>query len=117
MKGKSLRHPRLYLNIVEKTNDSVLVEYKSNKFDENGNRIIKVISIKLQKEYQNCPENNEILNKLNKKELNRITNYIKIQSKVLEHHKKNNNINSFNTVLDSIKIMKNFKKEIEISEF
>ena len=117
MRSKSLIHPRFYLNILEKTNNLILVEYKSNKFDENGNRIIKVISIKLQKEYQNCPENNEILNKLNKKELNRITNYIKIQNKVLEYYKKNNNINSFNTVLDSIKMMKNFKKEIEISEF
>ena len=74
-------------------------------------------NIKLQEEYQNYSENNKILNNLNKKEIKRITNYIKIQNKVLEHHKKNNNIDSFNTVLDSIKVMKNFKKEIENSEF
>ena len=117
MKSKNLNHPRLYVNIVEKTKEFLLLEFKDNQFDEKGNRIIKSYNMKIKESYQNNLKDIEILNKLNEQEFDKINNYIKTQKKVLEYHKKHNNYDSIHTVKDSIETMQTFKKEFLISEF
>ena len=117
MKSKDLKHPKLYLKILNKNKNLITVEYKDNNFETNGKRIVKVEKIKLDKEYQNYLKDCEILNKLNHQEKNKLVNYIKVQNKVLDFHKNNKNYDSIDTVQESINIMKEFKKEFTNSEF
>jgi len=108
-----MSHPRIYLKVLEKKDSIIRIEYKDNEFDANGKRIIKEIQINLD-DHLNKFSNDftEILNKLNSQEFDKITNYIKTQCKVLEYHIKNNNHDSIGTVQTSIKLMKNFKKQL-----
>ena len=113
MKRKEIVHPRIYLRILEKKDSIIKVEYKDNEFDNTGKRIIKKVQINLNKYLNNFPNDfSEILDKLNNQELNKITNYIKTQYKVLKYHVKKNNHDSIGTVQTSIKLMENFKKQL-----
>ena len=113
MKKKQFQHPCIYLNILDKNNSVVLVEYKNNEFDEFGNRIIKVCKIELSESFNNLANDfSQILNKLNEGELIKINNYLKTQYKVLKYHKKNNNYDSVRVVNESIELVESFKKEL-----
>jgi hypothetical protein len=113
MKKKQYHHPRIYLKILDKNKSGILLEYKDNEFDEFGDRTIKRCELSLPKSFDNLSNNfSQILNKLNDEELLKIDNYLKMQYKVLAHHKKNNNHDAFRVVLDSIELIKNFKLEL-----
>ena len=113
MKAKKINHPRIYLEILNKEGSFVTIKYKSNKFNEYGNRIVIVEKIDLNNILDKfCDDFTEILDKLNDIELIKINNYIKTQYKVLEHHNKKNHYDSIETVKESIKVMENFKKEL-----
>ena len=113
MKKKEIVHPRMYLKILEKKNSIVRVEYKDNKFDSNGKRIIQKTQINLDQYLDNFSNDfKEILDKLNSQELNKTINYIKTQYKVLQYHIKNNNHDSIYTVKESIQVMESFKEEL-----
>ena len=115
MKKKEILHPRMYLKILKKKDSSVTVKYKDNQFSANGERIVKIDKVDLNKFSDNFSNDfKEILDKLNSQELNKITNYIKTQYKVLQYHIKNNNHDSVATVKESIKVMENFKEEVDI---
>ena len=116
MKSKDSKHPKLYLKILNQNKELITVEYKDNNFGLDGERIVKVEQIILDKEYQNYSKDIEILNKLNKQEKVKLNHYIKVQNKVLEYHKKNKNYDSVDTVIESIKIMELFKKEFVIHD-
>tara|TARA_B110000438_G_scaffold295532_1_gene338672 strand:+ start:187 stop:525 length:339 start_codon:yes stop_codon:yes gene_type:complete len=111
MKSKKLLHPRLYLSIIERTSDNILVEYQDNEFYENGKRVIKKSNLDLGGNWENYSNNIEMLNKLNEQELNKVTSYIKTQYKILKFHQKNNNSDAIATVSDSIKVMESFKRK------
>ena len=111
MKSKQLLHPRLYLSIIKRTADNILVEYQDNEFYENGKRAIKKSNLDLGENWKNYSNNIEMLNKLNEQELNKITSYIKTQYKVLKFHQKNNNYDAITTVSESIKVMESFKRK------
>tara|TARA_B110000116_G_C16782303_1_gene559037 strand:+ start:1937 stop:2290 length:354 start_codon:yes stop_codon:yes gene_type:complete len=117
MKSKLLIHPRLYLSIIKRNANSILVEYQNNEFYENGERIIKKSNINLEEKFNNFSKSIEILNSLNNQELNKIKNYIKTQNKVLKYHKKNNNYDAIDTVVGSMKLMESFKRKFEKYEF
>ena len=113
MKRKEILHPRIYLRILEKKDSIVKVEYKDNEFNNTGKRIIKKVQINLDEYLNNFSDDfSEILDKLNNQELNKITNYIKTQYKVLKYHVKKNNHDSIGTVQTSIKLMEKFKKQL-----
>ncbi len=113
MKKKDFQHPCIYLKILDKNKSMVSLEYKSNEFDELGNRIIKICKLNLPTSFNNLSDDfRQIINKLNKRELEKINNYLKIQYKVLEYHKKNNNYESIEVVKDSIELVKSFKLEL-----
>jgi nicotinamide riboside kinase len=111
MKRKQLVHPRLYLTIVERTYDNILVEYQDNEFYDDGKRIIKKSNLNLGEDCKSFSNNIEILNKLNQQEFNKITSYIKTQYKILKYHQKNNNSDAILTVSESIKVMESFKRK------
>ncbi len=115
MKKKQITHPRIYLKILEKKDSLIIVNYKDNEFNSKGNRVIKKAEIYLD-EYLNNFSNDfdEILNKLNGQELNKINNYISTQYKVLDYHIKKNNYDSVKTVQTSIKLMENFKEQLTV---
>ena len=115
MKKKAIIHPRIYIRILEKKGSIVIVEYKSNQFNNSAQRTIKKSKLNLDQYLDNFSNDfKEILDKLNSQELNKITNYIKTQYKVLQYHIKNNNHDSVATVKESIKVMENFKEEVDI---
>ena len=116
MKSKDLKHPKLYLKILNQNKELITVEYKDNNFGLDGERIVKVEEFILDKEYQNYSKDIEILNKLNKQEKVKLNHYIKVQNKVLDYHKKNKNYDSVDTVIESIKIMELFKEEFVIHD-
>ena len=118
MKKKQYRHPRIYLKILDKNKSLVLIEYKDNEFDEFGNRKIKKRKLNLPESFDKLSNNfNQIINKLNGEELLKIDNYLKMQYKELSHHRKKNNYDSCRVVLDSIKLIKSFKMELQSYEF
>ena len=47
MKKKEMSHPRIYLKVLEKKDSIIRIEYKDNKFDANGKRIIKEMLLHL----------------------------------------------------------------------
>jgi hypothetical protein len=118
MKSKRLDHPRLYLKIIDKNNNDIVVEYKDNIFNEKGLRKHKKCKINLSN-YSNIlfDDLNNILDKLNKEEFKKINNYIKTQYKILNYHTKNKNHDSVKTVQNSIHLMESFKMEFNPSEF
>ena len=113
MKKKVIIHPRIYIRILEKKGSIVIAEYKSNQFNNSGQRTIKKSKLNLDQYLDNFSNDfKEILDKLNSQELNKTINYIKTQYKVLQHHIKNNNHDSIYTVKESIQVMENFKEEL-----
>ena len=118
MKKKEFQHPSIYLKILNKNESTILVEYRNNEFDESGNRKIKICKLELPLSFNSLSDNfSQILNKLNGKELKKISNYLKIQYKVLEYHKNNNNYESIKVVKDSIELVEAFKLELLSYEF
>ena len=118
MKRKQLDHPRLYLKIINRKNNDLIVEYKDNIFNEQGLRKHKKCKIHLTDIYNILSDDlSKIIDKLNKEELKKINNYIKTQYKILKYHAKNNNYDSIKTVKDSILLMESFKMEFNHNEF
>ena len=105
MKKKNPKHPKLYLDIIHQPNQIILT-YISNRFDQNGNRIIE----------------QEILNKViqgndknylideNSKQLSLLKKYIEIQKKVLVKYQKDRNYDSGKILNSSIKSMIGFEQ-------
>ena len=115
MKKKQITHPRIYLKILKKKDSFIIVEYQDNEFNSKGTRIIKKAEIYLDKYLNNFSNDfDEILDKLNGEELKKIDNYISTQCKVLDYHIKKNNYDSVKTVQTSIKLMKDFKKQLSL---
>tara|TARA_Y100000994_G_scaffold247420_2_gene252776 strand:- start:589 stop:945 length:357 start_codon:yes stop_codon:yes gene_type:complete len=118
MKRKDFSHPCIYLSILNKNNNLIIVEFKDNEFDDKGNRVIKQRQIELPESFDKLYDDfNQILNKLNSQELIKTNNYLKIQNKVLGHHIRKNNYESVQVVKDSIKLVQSFKKELLDYEF
>ena len=109
MRKKEYYHPKFYIGVKAKKIDYILVKYISNKFQDDGSRLIEKERIKSTGEFQ-ANSFKEILMKLNKNELNNVNKYIALQCKVLHHHKKNNNLETIQIVNESIKLMKKFKE-------
>ena len=113
MKKKDFSHPSIYLKILDKQDSSIVVEYKNNEFDDKGNRAIKKCQIDLPESFNKlCDDFSQILNKLNSQELIKTNNYLKIQYKVLDHHRRKNNYESIQVVEDSIELVESFKLEL-----
>ena len=104
MKKKNPMHPKYYVDVIREYKDCVLVSYLSNRFNDNGDRI-------LQKE-EVCNDffhSDDIIEEMNRLELIAVNKYIAIQKKMLEHHKKKENVDSVKIVKNSIKMMENFR--------
>ena len=73
MKKKQIIHPRIYIRILEKKSSIVIAEYKSNQFNNSGQRTIKKSKLNLDQYLDNFSNDfKEILDKLNSQELNKI---------------------------------------------
>tara|TARA_B100000579_G_scaffold436400_1_gene462256 strand:- start:585 stop:941 length:357 start_codon:yes stop_codon:yes gene_type:complete len=118
MRKKDFSHPCIYLKILNKDNNVIIVEFKDNEFDDKGNRLIKQRQIELPESFDKLFDDfSQILNKLNSQELIKTNNYLKIQYKVLGHHRRKNNYESIQVVEDSIELVESFKRELLDYEF
>ena len=102
MKKKAHSHPCIFLKIVKKDGSMITVDYIDNEFDEFFNRKVKQCKIKLSENFDNLYDDfNQIINKLNERELIKTNNYLKTQDKILKYHKKNNNLDSFRVAINN----------------
>ena len=98
-------HPKYYVDVIRQYKDYVLVSYLSNRFNDNGDRV-------LQKE-EVCNRffhSDNIIEEMNKLELIAVNKYLAIQKKVLEHYKKKENVDSIKIVKNSIEMMEDFRR-------
>ena len=105
MKTKNPMHPKFYINIIRKNKDYVLVSYLSNKFNDNGDRVLQKEEVS-----NDLLQSDNIIEEMNKIELVALNKYLSIQRKVLEHHKKKKNFDSIKVVKDSIEVMEDFRR-------
>tara|TARA_B110000014_G_C19995542_1_gene515782 strand:- start:62 stop:400 length:339 start_codon:yes stop_codon:yes gene_type:complete len=111
MKSKSVKHPIYYKRVIDVDDNSIIIEYVDNEFDENCNRKVKIKIFSFDKSFMNI---SDFLNKLNDCELDKLNRFIEIQNKVMKHHLKNKKYDSYNTVKYSLDLMLVFKKQFEI---
>ena len=105
MKTKNPMHPKFYIDIIRKNKDYVLVSYLSNKFNDDGDRVLQKEEVS-----SDLLQSDNIIEEMNKIELVALNKYLAIQRKVLEHHKKQKNFDSIKVVKDSIEVMEDFRR-------
>ena len=105
MKTRNPIHPKYYIDIIKKNKDYVLVSYLSNKFNDDGDRVLQKEKISNDLLYSD-----NIIEEMNKLELVTLNKYLVMQKKVLEHHKKKKNFDSIKVVRDSIEVMESFRR-------
>ena len=105
MKTKNPMHPKFYIDIIKKNKDYVLVSYLSNKFNDDGDRVLQKEEVS-----NDLLQSDNIIEEMNKLELVALNKYLAIQRKVLEHHKKKKNFDSIKVVKDSIEVMEDFRR-------
>ena len=98
-------HPKFYIGIIKKNKDCVLVSYLSNKFNDDGDRVLQREEIS-----NDLLHSDNIIEEMNKLELVALNKYLAVQKKVLEHHKKKKNHDSIKVVKDSIEVMEDFRR-------
>ena len=107
MKKKIFHHPRLYLNIFLKDRE-IFINYIDNNFSSNGKRLIQV---SLLKDTISKNEYMEYLIYENRKQLQKLNNFLKTQKKVLEKYKKVRNYDKVKIIKNSMEILNEFKQE------
>ena len=105
MKTKNPMHPKFYIGIIKKNKDRMLVSYLSNKFNDDGDRVLQREEIS-----NDLLHSDNIIEEMNKLELVALNKYLAVQKKVLEHHKKKKNYDSIKVVKDSIEVMEDFRR-------
>ena len=118
MKFKQLEHPKLFIEVLEKNDFLVIIQYKSNNFDNHGKRQVQVCTINLNKySIALSDDYSQIIHKLNQSEYRKIDNYIMTQKKILTIHTQKKHFEACEVVKSSILLMESFKKEFKIYGF
>ncbi len=104
---KDIQHPKLYCDF-KNTKRGTELFYYSNKLDHSGNRLMESL---LDNKINSFSGND--LNKLNKKEYNKLLNYILRQERVMNIYLNKGFNSQFMIVKDSLKLMYKFKIDFE----
>jgi len=107
MKKRNIEHPKFYLKVLNYADKNIKLQYIDNEFTIQEKRKIKEEVIN----NDFSIDESEIINKLNRLELNKLNRYMRVQKKILNHYKKNQNFDSYSVVNSSIKLMLKFKEQ------
>ena len=110
MKKKTFYHPRLYLNIFLR-DDKLFISYMDNNFSSNGKRLIQVSILKISISQNGFKG---YLIDENRKQLQKLNNFLKTQKKVLEKYKKAGNYDKVKIIENSMETLNGFKHEFDV---
>ena len=110
MKSIPQKHPRLYLNILHKSNqNNYSVEYYENQYNKDGSLKINSDLIP-SKFFSKAQSDKENLYDLNKMEYQSLINLIKKQEKAVKIYFNKNKLDQYNTINSSLSLLVRYKK-------
>ena len=110
MKSISQRHPRLYINVLHKTdNNEYRLEYYENQYNKNGHLQVESMLIS-NKFFLKSNSDNFFLFSLNKSEYQLLINLIKKQEKAIRIYSDKNKLDQLNVINSSLNLLIEYKK-------
>ena len=109
MKSISQRHPRLYINILNKSNNYYNVEYYENQYNSDGSLVINSGTISVYSMSRTI-SNRQNLYELNKEEYKTLIKLIKKQQKALTIYSNKNQLDKLDIINSSFNLLLEYKE-------